>query len=294
MATISNILVASDFSQPAEAALQNALRIARGSGASLTLLHVATIFEGDFSGERIATLKSLYQRLEKKAALEISSHLAGIDSKGVTLHTAVRSGFNAAEEILTFIKKNHIDLVALGSQGRKPLSEWILGSVADKIVRMAPCPVLTVRQTAQNPTDKTGYGHIVVATDFSPNSQKALQMANTLANREARIDVIHVLDDSFLAHYGASGMAALMPDLQRRAAETLEQFAARGLTPGRKGRRILEMGAVSDKILEYAQGSHADLITVGQRSRVTEEPIMLGSVSQHLVQRSRLPVLVVK
>lgn len=295
MEPIKNILVASDFSAPAGAAMQNALVLAKIFNTSITLLHVVTLFaESDIKDSQISTLNDLFGHLEKKASQKIDACLAGIHSDGIKVDAAMRRGFNVAEEILTFIKKNEIGLVAIGSHGHKPLSQWILGSVADKVTKLADCPVLAVRQRSKNRASLKNYKRLLVASDFSPNSKKALEMAAALASTETQIDLIHVIDDSFLAHYGSSGMASLMPVLQHQATETLAHFAQEVLPKKNNCRRVLEVGPVSDKIIEYAHKHHADMIIVGQRSRFTDEPIMLGSVSDHLVRRSKTPVLVVK
>ncbi len=295
MEPIKNILVASDFSAPADAAMQNALILAKIFNTSITLLHVVTLFaESDIEEKQISTLNALFGHLERKASQKIDACLAGIHSEGVKVDATVRSGFNVAEEILTFIKKNDIGLVAIGSHGHKPLSQWILGSVADKVTKMAACPVLAVRQGSKNRDSLKYYNRLLVGSDFSPNSKKALEMAAALASAKTQIDLLHVIDDSFLAHYGTSGMASLMPVLQHRASETLAHFAQDVLPEKINCSRVLEIGPVSDKIIEYAHNHHADMIIIGQRSRFTDEPIMLGSVSDHLVRQSKIPVLVVK
>ena len=145
--TIKRILVPTDFSADAAAALSYALRFAQPFGASVHLLHVvadplaagawsSAVYTAEIAGLHINLVRDAEQRLQQEAA-----------EKGVPIATEVRTG-DAAHAVLDVASQKGIDLIVMGTHGRTGLAHLVMGSVAERVVRLAPCPVLTLRAEA--------------------------------------------------------------------------------------------------------------------------------------------------
>lgn len=144
--SIHRILFPTDFSEPAMEAQKYAMALADRFGAELHLLHVVApevampLPDSTTSWMLPATdLKLLVETAEKRLLQELGS---GWTEGCRTKHTAVVG--NAVEEIVKYAKEHEIELIVIGTHGRTGLSHLLLGSVAEKLVRLATCPVLTV------------------------------------------------------------------------------------------------------------------------------------------------------
>lgn len=142
MSTIRHILVAHDFSDVAEAALETALAIAGPLQARVTLLHAYEVVTYVFPESVVATADLTAQ--VRGAAEEGLANVAERARKtGIRVDTVLRQGV-AWNEIDAAALDLKCDLIVMGTHGRRGLSHALLGSVAEKVVRTAPCPVLTV------------------------------------------------------------------------------------------------------------------------------------------------------
>lgn len=140
----SKIVLTTDLSKNAEEAVPYAVELSRAYGAALVILYV---FDDEeyFDAAPPEWLQARYEsRVEKLKAL--SDRIAS--SSGVHATFALRKG-NAAREILDYVKKERADLVVIATHGRTGLSHLLLGSVAERVVRLCNCPVLTVRSALQ-------------------------------------------------------------------------------------------------------------------------------------------------
>ena len=132
------IVVPTDFSSCAEAAWATALRAARGSGAEIVLVHVLVDTPRFAEGTGGADLRETLDGARQWATRELDQRVAAA-------RAALRTGV-PHEEILGVAAEEGADLIAIGTHGRGGLERALLGSVADRVIRLAPCPVLTVRQ----------------------------------------------------------------------------------------------------------------------------------------------------
>lgn len=142
MTIFKHILVPTDFDEPAAAAMKVALDMARDFGARLTLLHVYEIpaysyYSGPSPVEFAAALEKAAREKMAETALAAQKVLPSV-------HSLLCEG-DPAREILNQIPKLNADLLVIGTHGRRGLSHLLLGSVAEKLVRLASVPVMTVR-----------------------------------------------------------------------------------------------------------------------------------------------------
>lgn len=146
--SIRNILVPTDFSDTAKSAQQYAMSIAERFGATLHLLHVVPLPMASprpaapwitLENEMRLCVELADQRLEQEVGAEWAA-------EHPVKHSSVM-GFEV-EEILKYARTHDVDLIVMGTHGRKGLSHFLLGSVAERVVRMSTCPVLTVQPQA--------------------------------------------------------------------------------------------------------------------------------------------------
>jgi nucleotide-binding universal stress UspA family protein len=144
----NRILVPTDFSEPSDAALDYARRLARRFGASLHLLHVIEPIaaSGMLSNEMyIGTTPGMYELLVKEAQAKFSARAFPPGRAPGRTTTEVMTG-HSAQTIVDYAEDQRIDLIVMGTHGRTGLAHLLMGSVAEHVVRTAPCPVMTVRQ----------------------------------------------------------------------------------------------------------------------------------------------------
>jgi nucleotide-binding universal stress UspA family protein len=147
MIALKNILVGTDFGEAADTALTYGRALARTFGATLHLLHVTEdIYMNALGGELYASAHAdLQQELDVAARAELNKRIVDSDNSGPPTIPAVVSSGRPALAIIQYAKSHEVDLIVMGTHGRGPLAHLVMGSVAERVVRLAPCPVLTVR-----------------------------------------------------------------------------------------------------------------------------------------------------
>jgi nucleotide-binding universal stress UspA family protein len=143
---ITRILVPVDFSPHAERAVRYAATLARRFDATLHLLHVVEdpFLSGAWSPEAyVPNVTELLQDLTAGAERQLAGLRASVAALGITVTTAVITG-RPAPAIVSHADQGGFDLIVMGTHGRTGLSHVVIGSVAERVVRKAPCPVLTV------------------------------------------------------------------------------------------------------------------------------------------------------
>ena len=147
MIAITNILVATDFSEASDKALSYGKELARKFSARLHVIHVVGVVTPDMTGAAgyVPDLGSVQTDLEETADRQLAALVSDEDRQGLKAKIWRTTSNSPASAITAYAKDETIDLVVMGTHGRSAVARWILGSVADKVVRTAPCPVLTVR-----------------------------------------------------------------------------------------------------------------------------------------------------
>jgi universal stress protein A len=147
MVVIKNVLVATDFSACSLTALTYGRALARTFGARLHVLHVLepSLSDGTNAIGYVGLIPELQTALEDASRARLN-HLISPDDRG-TLHavTALRVMDTAAHAIVEYAEESGVDLIIIGTHGRRGLAHMVMGSVAERVLRTAPCPVLTVK-----------------------------------------------------------------------------------------------------------------------------------------------------
>jgi nucleotide-binding universal stress UspA family protein len=147
MIALTRILVATDFSEPSDAALTYGRELAQRFGATLHVLHIApTAAYMTFGAESYAAVSpALQQQIEDDAMHRLQELLIDSDRSGPPAVPVVVAASSPAFAIVQYARDHHADLIVMGTHGRGALAHLVMGSVAERVVRYAPCPVLTVR-----------------------------------------------------------------------------------------------------------------------------------------------------
>jgi nucleotide-binding universal stress UspA family protein len=146
MIALKHILVATDFGGTAEAALNYGRELARTYGATLHVLHVVDDVYLRLGGDAyVAVLPDLQRDAEQAAQARLDALLVDNDPNPLPVKKATLTSPATALAIVDYAKANAIDLIVVGTHGRGAVAHLLLGSVAERVVRTAPCPVLTVR-----------------------------------------------------------------------------------------------------------------------------------------------------
>ncbi len=147
MITLKKILVPTDFGEAADAALSYARALARNFGASIDVLHVAEDASARmFAGELyVAVPPTLQKDIEEAARKELDRRLIDNDPDPIVMRPIVITSNAPALSIVNYAKETGIDLIVMGTHGRGAMAHLLMGSVAERVVRLAGCPVLVVR-----------------------------------------------------------------------------------------------------------------------------------------------------
>lgn len=146
MILLKNILVATDFGEASDAALTYGRDLARSYDATMHVLHVADNVLVRFADDTsIAVLPDLQDKVEEGARQRLHALVTEEDRTLLRAKSVVVTSLAPAETIVEYAKEHHIDLIIMGTHGRRAFEHLLMGSVAERVVRTAPCPVLTVR-----------------------------------------------------------------------------------------------------------------------------------------------------
>ncbi|MBN1612201.1 MAG: universal stress protein [Polyangiaceae bacterium] len=290
------VLVATDFSPPADEAIRQADAWAQRRGAELSVMHVAFQFlpmhplfpqrnQGDLTD--LVTLESRLAEQLSDRVMELTERPDGGFAVDVDFGEPYAVIVKRAEEV-------GAGLLAVGSTGATELERVPLGSVAEKVVRYAHCSVLVARPLP-------GSGVVLVASDLSDPAQPAVEAAAREAQaRDARLVVFHGIEAWSTVPDGLGVMGPLPAEPDER---TLEQFsqAVTQILKGQLGRfgadgdvRVAVGGDPASEIARVAREENADLVVLANRGRTGLARLALGSVAETVVRRAHCSVLAVR
>ena len=149
MIAINRILVATDFSEASSAALLYGMNLARTYRAQLDVVHVVNDLAARMlpAAEVLADVGRIQTEMEAVARHTLDALLAGEDRRLLRARAVVLTSAQTAERIVSYARDANTDLIVMGTHGRTSVAHFFMGSVAQNVVRSAPCPVLTVRHS---------------------------------------------------------------------------------------------------------------------------------------------------
>ncbi|MDP2481725.1 MAG: universal stress protein [Candidatus Palauibacterales bacterium] len=296
MLKIDTVLFATDFSPLANAALDDALALARTHGAVLHLLHAVVLHADDPNdpAHHFPDAEEIRVRLEEAADGRMTSQLAERNAGDIQVVRAQRRGISAAPAILEYADEIDADVIVMSTHGRRGLSHALLGSVTEEVVRLSARPVLTIRPREGSPA-AAHLDNILVPVDFSRHSERAVAHALEFCRAyEARLHLLHVFEQPVMPEVYLGG--STMTDFSRVESslrEALTAVANRAGAGADTGIHVREGRAVAG-ILAAAAEIPADLIVIATHGLGGLTHVLLGSVTDKVLRRAECPVLTVK
>jgi nucleotide-binding universal stress UspA family protein len=296
MLTIERILFPTDFSDGSERALDAALALAGEFDAELHMLHAVVLHADDPNdpAHHFPDADAIRSRLEQTAESRMASGIAGRPATGVRVSRHQRRGMAAAPVILEVADELDADLIVMSTHGRRGLQNLLLGSVTEEVLRLAECPVLTIRAAADSAVFPAA-APILVPVDFSEYSRQALTLARELARRfDSRIQVLHVFERPIHPEIYLGGMPLDSPDfrtVETSLREALETFVRETPGPDVDIERFVLEGRAVPAILEFGEEHGAGMIVIASHGLSGLAHVLLGSVTEKIVRRAECPVL---
>lgn len=289
MEPVAPILAASDLSERATQALVRARLLAEALGAEVRAVHVMEDAAADPAAR--GRHPELARRLGEAAAILEDRLAAQARAAGCHCAVEVRCGRDYVE-IIRAARELQAGVVVLGAHGRHHLSDWFLGTTAERVVSKGDRPVLVVKRAAEAP-----YRRVLVPVDFSRGSREALRQAAALAP-QAELTVLHVYQTWFEAVLRRGGASEREIGLAheeevRHFTGELRHLLADCALEGR-ARSVALPGYAPAVITEQIRAVDADLVAMGTRGASSLRHVLLGSVTEHVLREAGCDVLAVR
>ncbi|MFB6103432.1 MAG: universal stress protein [Haloplanus sp.] len=285
------VLIPTDGSEPAQRAAELGVSLAEAYGATVHAFSV--IDEREYSTAVVGdeTAVDAGSTAAERAATRAVDAVAEIaDDVATTTHVAVGVPTDA---ILDYVASNGIDLVAMGTHGRTGVERFVIGSVAETVVRRIEVPVLTVRATDDVPSWPP-LDRIVCPTDGSDASFAALPVALDLAARfGAVVEGCYVVDERTKAGYydAATAIEDVVGGLEATGEQAMDRIETAAADRGVEVATTVLEGLPSEAIRTHAEQSGAGLIVMSTHGRTGLRHALLGSVTERVVRNASTPVL---
>jgi nucleotide-binding universal stress UspA family protein len=292
MLQIERILCPIDFSEFSEKAYDYAQSLAWHYKATVFLQHVIDSLSPPFDRNPFPdSYNEICQTLRAGAQRQLQEFAEKHARPGIVPNCHVSDGV-ATDLILGFAEAHAVNLIVMGTHGLRGLDRLALGSVTEKVLRKATCPVLAVRKPAHDfvtpgeGPDPVHLHRILYCTDFSDNSEQAFDHAVSLAAEyKAELTLLHVLE-------GIADSADIQNEIAK-VMESLEKRISPETSKKCKTNAVVRIGKAYQQIIELALESKTDLIIMGVRGRDAVDLALFGSTTYRVVQLGPCPVLVV-
>lgn len=287
-----HIVFATDFSEGADRIAVSVAQLATKLDAKVSLVHVVGLvlspgamvpgYDPGLVKQLVSDADAALDRLRRE-------ELVGVESRAFSL-----VGGSPAASIVDFLAEHAADLCVVGTHGRTGMSRALIGSVAERVVRHAPCDVLALRLDPDQPT--LSLRRMVCATDFSEHAERALMVAGGLARLSgSELRLLHVVKPE-RPFFDLDGAVVVDPaEITRRAWDELSDLRSAKLADNPN---VLTDTLIDDSpavsIAAYAERHRAGLIVVGTEGRTGLRRAWIGSVAERVVRHASCAVLVVR
>jgi nucleotide-binding universal stress UspA family protein len=199
---------------------------------------------------------------------------------------------SATDQILSFAEARDVSLIVMGTHGLRGLDRLMIGSVTERVLRKARCPVLAVRTPRHDfvspgrPGDPVRLKRILLCMDFSQHAHHGLRLALSIAKEySAALTVLHVVE-----HYSRSAnITRVRAETMKRLKGTIPAKAGKGLAP----KFAIRVGNPYGQIVKFAQGAQTDLVIMGVRGHSSLDSALFGATTYRVIQLGCCAVLAV-
>jgi nucleotide-binding universal stress UspA family protein len=282
----TRILVPLDGSQLSERSLVPALTLSQRTGAELLLMRVPAADTLSF-----AVSEARQRELAQDALAYLEAIRRTNEQPQFSIRMQVLDG-DVASAIIDTAHAEQADLIIMSTHGYSGLTRWVLGSVTEKVLRSAPCPVLAIR-AARHPQ------RILITLDGSPLAERAIESGLSLAqNLQAEVTMLRcvprVVADEKLDEHERGLSRRMQEDLFIEAKEYLRARAAEAAQSDVVIRAEVRIGSPADSILEYVETYGIDLIAMATHGRTGLKRWIYGSVTAKVLRSAGCSMLVVR
>ena len=304
MLQFKKILCPVDFSGFSRSAFDRAVGIARLHRASVTALHVVPLFPPEsllpYPGAA-GVVTYVPAAIDRAQLAGVLARFLESEAAGVPVTCEIGEAPDVAWEIVARADCLTADLIGMGTHGRSGFQRLLFGSVAEKVLRTARMPVLTVPAAVPEvvPIGAAPFRRILCATDFSPCAAAALDYAASLGEHpDTRVTVLHVAEITPPPYYAEgqhpTELAGLQRMLQESGREELHRSIPAAMQQACRIEEIVATGKPYREILRLAGELQSDLIVLGIHGRNPVDRLFFGSTTTPVVRRATCPVLTVR
>ncbi|MDJ0836880.1 MAG: universal stress protein [Acidobacteriota bacterium] len=292
---VQRILFPTDFSPCSEIALDHALFHAEINDAELHIAHCITWNDRENqSPAHMPDADTIMLHMQKVARVQMEETLDPHQEKPFKIKEKLLTGPRPAETILDYVKHEEIDMVVMGTHGRQGLYYFLMGSTAEEVVRLAPCPVLTVREHGEYASLHM-IRKILVPVDFSDASRRALVRAKYMASLHgAELLALHVLRK---LDFPVGGLDAgftfineWLPKVKDEQMGRLETILKETKGPDVPCKGMIDVGNPARDIVHAAKIQRADLIVMPTHGHTGFDRLIMGSTAERVLRMASCPV----
>jgi nucleotide-binding universal stress UspA family protein len=291
------ILVPVDFSEASKKAVTYAMTIAAQTNAKLFVAHIVhdtSALNYTFPSETYEAEKHQYEAAKRQIHKLIPEECAGMFDVEVIVKTG-----NIDSELLGIVQEEAVDLVVMGSHGRRHFSRWFIGSVTERMLRKLHVPVLTVSHVGPEKhaieLGLVSVQKILYAADLSEATTVAMQYAIELARGTgARLTVAHVVDHTnfvLLTNTAAGYLETSRKMWVDSVTKKLHALVAREKPSDMEIEVVILEGKPYEQILRFADDHGTDIIVLNLQGKGILERAFLGSTAERIVRLAHIPVL---
>lgn len=299
MPEIKHILCPVDFSDASRHALDHAIVIARWYGSQITALYVGNPMILLSPPMLFADSGAVVPGETNRQVLEaqLRTWVSPAVSAAVQTRVIVDEG-NPAACILEHARALPADLLVMGTHGRSGFERLVLGSVTERVLRKAQCPMLTVPPPTVS-SSKLPFKQLLCPVDFSEPSISALQLAFSIAKEsDARLTILHVFDwppdDELWVQRGFDGLLESRREIENGTRRRIEALIPEGARNWCAPEPRLSYGKPYREVVAVAEAEHIDLIVMGVHGRNALDLMFLGSTTNQVVRQASCPVLTLR
>ena len=300
MLNIRRVLFPTDFSDFSKRAMSHAVKLAQDHRAELHMLHAIVLHEDDphDPSHHFPDKSKIRELLEDLAMKRLDGLLRTSEIPDLVVTQVHRRGVSAAPPIVEYAREQDVDVIVMGTHGRRGVRKMIMGSVASEVVRYAPCAVMTVRGKGET-APSHDLRRILVPTDFSESAGYALSVACEVASLSgAKLDLVHVLPEILHPTFYTMGMTRIggvgdgaFKGFESELGQLLDE--AEGCLGVSAERHLLE-GHPGREIVRFSRVSQGDLVVMATHGLTGIKHFLLGSTAEQVLAGAECPVLILK
>lgn len=296
-----NIMVPTDFSEDAEHALCYAASLGERFGGTLHLFHALTLhqLEGPTEADDIPDMDGLLRAADAAARKSLDAGAPHGGEAEARVVKAIGRGVNAWDPVIEYAKNEPIDLIVIARRSGSKLARFFLGSVTERVLRYAPCPVLLVERGDRDFIDPETMAvrieTVVVADDLTEKSERAMRRAaDLLGPYNPSAHLVHAIEIEVPAPYlmgGVKSVFELDSGLKDRVSIQLETRGAETLPEGWEISASVLEGKAYRELPKFAAETGADLIVLAGESKIDLAERVFGGTVERMAREAPCPML---